>query len=227
MANPVDEEHVNPGWMLMPVGNLVGAVAARPVDEEYVEWGWFLFSVGVLLWLALWPVTFHKVRGSVKMTSGELVNRAMAIPPSCSETRVLRSNPFADTASCSRSSILIYCIYTPPPTCFMCTSIYYLYIWPLHSRQCLFLPRLDLTYHAGSFSSFKFLHECSNPVPRTRPSRTITAISASALRTPSGPHLLRWRFLLIRVSRSWKPLARCSACYFVSRNIRTTHNVPK
>ncbi|CAN0118074.1 unnamed protein product [Ascophyllum nodosum] len=57
---PVDEEYVNPGWMLMPVGNLAGAVAARPVDEEYVEWGWFLFSVGVLLWLALWPITFRK-----------------------------------------------------------------------------------------------------------------------------------------------------------------------
>lgn len=85
MATPVDEEHVNPGWMLMPVGNLVGAVAARPVDEEYVEWGWFLFSIGVLLWLALWPVTFHKVRGSVKRRSGQLVNRAMTIPRSCSQ----------------------------------------------------------------------------------------------------------------------------------------------
>ena len=47
--------------MIMPVGNLVGAVAARPVSEDYVEWGWFLFSVGVLLWLALWPITFRKV----------------------------------------------------------------------------------------------------------------------------------------------------------------------
>lgn len=47
--------------MLMPVGNLVGAVTARPVSEDYVEWGWFLFAVGVLLWLALWPITFQKV----------------------------------------------------------------------------------------------------------------------------------------------------------------------
>lgn len=45
----------------MPVGNLVGAVAARPVSDEYTEWGWLLFSIGVLLWLALWPTNFRSV----------------------------------------------------------------------------------------------------------------------------------------------------------------------
>eukprot|EP00903_Cladosiphon_okamuranus_P016395 g15119.t1 len=57
---PCDEEFVNPTWMLMPVGNLVGALAARPVSEDYLEWGWFMFGTGVLLWLALWPITFRK-----------------------------------------------------------------------------------------------------------------------------------------------------------------------
>lgn len=47
--------------MLLPVGNLVGALAARNVDVEYVEWGWFLFAIGILLWLALWPMTLGKV----------------------------------------------------------------------------------------------------------------------------------------------------------------------
>ncbi|CAN0514200.1 unnamed protein product, partial [Scytosiphon promiscuus] len=47
--------------MLFPVGNLLGAVAARRVDPDYTEWGWFLFSVGALLWLALWPITFRRV----------------------------------------------------------------------------------------------------------------------------------------------------------------------
>ncbi|CAM9565562.1 unnamed protein product [Laminaria digitata] len=46
--------------MIIPVGNLAGAVAARKVDPEYVEWGWFQFSIGILLWLALWPTTFRK-----------------------------------------------------------------------------------------------------------------------------------------------------------------------
>ena len=62
IAFPCDEEHINPGWMIMPVGNLMGAVAARPVSEDYIEWGWFLFGVGALLWLALWPITFRSVR---------------------------------------------------------------------------------------------------------------------------------------------------------------------
>ena len=55
-------EYTNPSWMLMPVGNLLGAVAARRVDPDYAEWGWFLFSIGALLWLALWPITFRRVR---------------------------------------------------------------------------------------------------------------------------------------------------------------------
>ncbi|CBJ26922.1 Glutaredoxin glutaredoxin/malate transporter fusion protein [Ectocarpus siliculosus] len=53
-----DQEFVNPTWILMPVGNLVGAMAARAVDGDYAEWGWYLFGVGALLWLALWPITF-------------------------------------------------------------------------------------------------------------------------------------------------------------------------
>lgn len=61
IAFPCDEEYVNPSWMLMPVGNLVGAVAARPVSDDYAEWGWFLFGIGVLLWLALWPINFRSV----------------------------------------------------------------------------------------------------------------------------------------------------------------------
>lgn len=61
VAFPCDSELISPAWMLMPVGNLVGAVAARPVSEDYLEWGWFLFGVGTLLWLALWPATFQKV----------------------------------------------------------------------------------------------------------------------------------------------------------------------
>eukprot|EP00752_Nemacystus_decipiens_P012458 g11037.t1 len=60
VAFPVDCEHISPAWMLMPVGNLVGAVTSRPVSEDYLEWGWFLFAVGLLLWLALWPITFQK-----------------------------------------------------------------------------------------------------------------------------------------------------------------------
>lgn len=58
----MDEEHIHPNWMIIPVGNLAGAVTAMLVDEEYVEWGWFQFSLGSLLWLALWPTTFRKVR---------------------------------------------------------------------------------------------------------------------------------------------------------------------
>lgn len=58
---PVDEEYMNPSWMIIPVGNLAGAVAARQVNSEYVEWGWFQFSIGTLLWLALWPITLWKV----------------------------------------------------------------------------------------------------------------------------------------------------------------------
>ncbi|CAM9384891.1 unnamed protein product, partial [Hapterophycus canaliculatus] len=53
-----DREFINPLWMLLPVGNLIGAVAARQVDDDYVEWGWYMFGVGCLLWLALWPITF-------------------------------------------------------------------------------------------------------------------------------------------------------------------------
>eukprot|EP00903_Cladosiphon_okamuranus_P016305 g15037.t1 len=60
VAFPCDSEHISPAWMLMPVGNLVGAVTSRPVSEDYLEWGWFLFGVGILLWLALWPATFQK-----------------------------------------------------------------------------------------------------------------------------------------------------------------------
>ncbi|CAM9116416.1 unnamed protein product, partial [Laminaria digitata] len=59
IALPVDEEYINPSWMIIPVGNLAGAVAARKVDLEYLEWGWFQFSLGTLLWFALWPITFR------------------------------------------------------------------------------------------------------------------------------------------------------------------------
>lgn len=61
ICRPTDPEYVNPSWMLIPLANLVGALAARPVDVDYLEWGWYLFSVGVLAWLALWPLTFGKV----------------------------------------------------------------------------------------------------------------------------------------------------------------------
>lgn len=61
VASPCDEEYINPSWMLMPVGNLVGEVAARPVSEDYIEWGWFMFGTGALMWLALWPITFCSV----------------------------------------------------------------------------------------------------------------------------------------------------------------------
>ena len=64
IAFPVDEEYIHPSWMIIPVGNLVGAVTARLVDPAYIEWGWFQFSLGSLLWLALWPTTFRKVRPS-------------------------------------------------------------------------------------------------------------------------------------------------------------------
>ncbi|CAM9111089.1 unnamed protein product [Scytosiphon promiscuus] len=72
IAFPCDEEYVNPSWMLMPVGNLVGAVAARPVSEDNVEWGWFLFAIGILLWLALWPTTF---RASISNHHSDIRNR--------------------------------------------------------------------------------------------------------------------------------------------------------
>ncbi|CAM9147713.1 unnamed protein product [Sphacelaria rigidula] len=60
VASPVDPEHIQPSWMLMPVSNLMGAAAAWSVNPEYYEWGWFLFGTGILLWLALWPITFRK-----------------------------------------------------------------------------------------------------------------------------------------------------------------------
>ena len=58
---------MNPSWMLMPVGNLLGAVAARKVDPDYIEWGWFLFSIGSLVWIALWPLTFRRVKCRFRM----------------------------------------------------------------------------------------------------------------------------------------------------------------
>lgn len=66
----MDEEYIHPSWMIIPVGNLVGAMTARLVDPEYVEWGWFQFSLGTLLWLALWPTTFRKVRRRSLCTVG-------------------------------------------------------------------------------------------------------------------------------------------------------------
>lgn len=60
IAFPVDEEHIHPSWMVIPVGNLAGAVTAMLVDRDYIDWGWFQFSLGTLLWLALWPTTFRK-----------------------------------------------------------------------------------------------------------------------------------------------------------------------
>lgn len=47
--------------MNMATANMVASLTARLVSEDYVEWGWFLFALGVLLWLALWPITFHAV----------------------------------------------------------------------------------------------------------------------------------------------------------------------
>ena len=58
----MDEEFIHPSWMVIPVGNLAGAVTAMLVDRDYLDWGWFQFSLGTLLWLALWPTTFRKVR---------------------------------------------------------------------------------------------------------------------------------------------------------------------
>lgn len=61
----MDEEHIHPSWMVIPVGNLAGAVTAMLVDRDYIDWGWFQFSLGTLLWLALWPTTFRKVHTRV------------------------------------------------------------------------------------------------------------------------------------------------------------------
>lgn len=81
IAFPCDAEHISPAWMLIPVGNLVGAVTARPVSEDYLEWGWFLFGVGVLLWLALWPTTFQKVHQCPGLTAAILVFFAISPAP--------------------------------------------------------------------------------------------------------------------------------------------------
>ncbi|CAM9812351.1 unnamed protein product [Ascophyllum nodosum] len=60
VASPADHEYIQPSWMLMPVGNFIGAAATRSVNPDYYEWGWFLYSTGILLWIALWPITFGK-----------------------------------------------------------------------------------------------------------------------------------------------------------------------
>lgn len=61
IAIPCDQGNTDPSWMNMPTSNMVAALTARLVSEDYVEWGWFLFGLGVLLWLALWPITFRAV----------------------------------------------------------------------------------------------------------------------------------------------------------------------
>ncbi|CAM9403100.1 unnamed protein product, partial [Choristocarpus tenellus] len=60
VALPNHDDLMNPLWMLMPVGNMIGAMVARSVDEDYYEWGWFVLSVGAIMYLALWPATFLK-----------------------------------------------------------------------------------------------------------------------------------------------------------------------
>lgn len=47
--------------MIVPVSNLLGAATAKTVNPDYYELGWFLFGTGMMLWLALWPITFIKV----------------------------------------------------------------------------------------------------------------------------------------------------------------------
>ncbi|CAM9257536.1 unnamed protein product, partial [Sphacelaria rigidula] len=60
VASPVDPEHIQPSWMIVPVSNLLGAATAKTVNPDYYELGWFLFGTGMMLWLALWPITFIK-----------------------------------------------------------------------------------------------------------------------------------------------------------------------
>lgn len=52
-------EHVNPGWFIPVVGNIV--VPINGIYFGYEELSWFFFSVGLLFWLVLLTIVMHRL----------------------------------------------------------------------------------------------------------------------------------------------------------------------
>lgn len=51
--------HLNPGWFIPAVGNIVVPLAGIPLG--YVEISWFFFATGVLFWMVLMTLIFNRL----------------------------------------------------------------------------------------------------------------------------------------------------------------------
>ena len=58
---PQYKEHLNPAWMIPPLGNLVAAILAPSVESAKAEAGWLWFSFAYLMYIALFAVILHRV----------------------------------------------------------------------------------------------------------------------------------------------------------------------
>jgi tellurite resistance protein len=61
IVTPQYKEHLNPSWMIPPLGNLVAAILSPAVDSAGAEIGWFWFSFAYLMYIALFGVILHRV----------------------------------------------------------------------------------------------------------------------------------------------------------------------
>ena len=61
ISTPQYKEHLNPAWMIPPLGNLVAAIVAPSIDTAGAEVGWLWFSFAYLMYIALFAVTLHRV----------------------------------------------------------------------------------------------------------------------------------------------------------------------
>lgn len=52
-------QHMNPAWMIPPVGNILIPIAG--VYHGHIELSWFFFSVGLLFWVTLTPIIFYRI----------------------------------------------------------------------------------------------------------------------------------------------------------------------
>jgi tellurite resistance protein len=67
IVTPHYKEHLNPSWMIPPLGNLVAAVLAPSIKTAQAEVGWLWFSFAYLMYITLFGVILYRVVFNEKM----------------------------------------------------------------------------------------------------------------------------------------------------------------
>ncbi|CAD7704182.1 unnamed protein product, partial [Ostreobium quekettii] len=60
LAERHSDDHINPGWLIGPVGLFIAALVMPGIDEDYQDAAYLWFGPAVLMWIVLFTITFYR-----------------------------------------------------------------------------------------------------------------------------------------------------------------------